>query len=135
MSHSAKLPLAFGTRKLRAEYALRTRGLIGSEGHVKELMRVDDGMGRREKQMNGKARALEGEKETIKLMSQKQKRKRRSFPKSSKSISETNRDGNAHQTIDLPDGQAKQEEPRRGSKNMMSHRTRTMMSRDYSTVK
>ena len=44
MSHTTKLTLAFGTRKLRAECALLKGQLIGSEGHVKELMRVNDQM-------------------------------------------------------------------------------------------
>lgn len=63
----------FGTRQLRTECSLLRRRLIGSEGRFKELMRVSDEIGRREEQMNSKVRAQEGEKEAIKLTSQKQK--------------------------------------------------------------
>ena len=58
--------IAFGTRRLRMEYVSTKRLLIESEVRVKELMQVNDEMGRREEQMKGKVGALEGEVETIK---------------------------------------------------------------------
>ncbi|PUU73963.1 hypothetical protein B9Z19DRAFT_1068580 [Tuber borchii] len=58
---------AFATRQSRTEFVLQRRRLIGGEGRVKELMRVNDEMGRGEEPMKGKVGALEGEKEAIKL--------------------------------------------------------------------
>ena len=59
---------AFGTRELKTECVLLKRLLIGSEGRFKRLMRVNDEMGRREKQMKGKVGALEGKRSySIKL--------------------------------------------------------------------
>ncbi|PUU73957.1 hypothetical protein B9Z19DRAFT_1134099 [Tuber borchii] len=58
---------AFGTRKLRTECVLLRRQFIGSEGHVKELMRVNDEIGRREENMKkDKAKKLYGELEALK---------------------------------------------------------------------
>lgn len=65
--------LTFGTRQLRAGFLLLRGRLIRSEGRFEELMRVSDGIGRREEQMKGKVGVLEGAKETINLLSQKQK--------------------------------------------------------------
>ena len=57
---------AFAIRRLRMKYVPLKRQLIEREGYIKELMLVNDEMGRRGEQMKGKVGVLEGETEAIK---------------------------------------------------------------------
>lgn len=60
---------AFSTRKLKTRCVLLKRLLIESQGRFKGLIRVNDVVGRHEKQMKGKVGALEGKKKPPNLLS------------------------------------------------------------------
>ena len=137
MSHSTKLPSGFSTRQLKTEGVLLRRRLIVSEGHVKELMRVNDGMCRRGKRNKGGIGALEGEKEA-----EEKAKKLSEEPKAHKAkpietetrirqlIFEKGQPSKMNHDLE---GRVNALEG--GSKEMkMSHRTPTTISRDFSKV-